>query len=519
MITGYYNCFSQINSTDEILESFRKFYPESKILLINDYGDSTLLNVAKKFNCEYYYELVNNGYPGGKETYIPILNWIKRFLKYVKKIDTEWFILLEDDVFTMNKVDETTLLYDVNGINYTNILPYPVNKILPNYFEPLYYGAMGGAIFRTSFFKNMDIQVVEKYINLFGLNCHPKLTGQNWYYSDVILSYITYVYNGTIGNYPQFCELWFTDINNRVENNKVAILNQYKFLFDFQVHPNLFNFQENKYTIFIPTRGDGYTFELFINVALPLYERYLNKNDIYEFIICCPEENLDYVKFKLNKFNFPFVYFIDSSFYVDSINNWIKQQIIKLEICVYVKTKYYLILDDDMYLTKNLSLCDFFDENEKIYYSFESWSDNGPNFANNAKWYTDSCETLKYDNSMLKKSNKLMGVTPQLFITRIVHQLLQVLGKNWKNNFKGTEYSLYWIYLIQTLRTHYYTPNNIFFAMDHEYQVIVPNLTNDSVKNIIQSSFESKKYYFLVIQSWINYDNILVYNNLKKFLT
>jgi hypothetical protein len=502
MITGYYNCFSQVNSTDEILESFRKFYPEEKIVLINDFGDQTLLNVAKKFNCDYYYELVNNGYPGGNNSWIPILNWVKRFLKYIKKIDTEWFILLEDDVFIMDKVDETTLLNDINGINNNNILPIPVNHILKRN-EVLIYGAMGGAIFRTSFFKNMEISLVENFMELFGNNCPPEYSGQNWYYSDVVLSYLAYAFNGTLGSYPQFCELWFSDLNDRIKYNKIAVLNQYKFLFNFPSHPNLFSFAKG-YTIFIPTKGEGDTFELFVNVAMNLYEQYLNKNDIFEFIICCPEENIDYVKFKLNKFNFPFVYFTDSSFCKND-NSWIKQQIIKLDICNYIKTKYYLILDDDMYLTKKLSIDDFFDKNGNIYYSFESWSDDSIHFANNTNWLSSSCEWLNYDKFDLKQSTKLMGVTPQLFITRIVHQLLHVLGKNWKNEFKGSEYSLYWIYLLQTLRTHYYTPDNRFFAMDHEYQVLVPNLSNQELENIINNSFNSKKYYFLVIQSWLNY--------------
>jgi len=505
MITGYYNCYSRITAVDEILESVRKYFKSEKILLINDFGDPVLLNVANKFNCDYYYEPTSNGYPGGNETCVPILNWVKRFLKYVQKIDTEWFILLEDDVFIMNKIDESTLLYDINGINPSNILPYPVNEIIKKE-NPLVYGAMGGAIFRTSFFKNMKINLVEYFIQLFGIHCPPELTGQNWFYSDAILSYLAYVYNGTLGSYPQFCELWYSDFNERLKNNQIAVLNQYKFFFNFPTHPNLFTFVKEKFTIFIPTRGEGYTFELFVNVAMPLYERFLNDN-IYEFIICCPEKNKETVKSKLSKFKFPFVYFVDENF-CEHENPWIKQQIIKLEICYYIKTKHYLILDDDMYLTKELSFSDFFDKHGNIFYSFESWSDNGPNFANNTQWVMDSCERLNYPLSELKNSKHLMGVTPQLFITKVVHQLLHVLGKNWKNEFKGSEYSLYWIFLLQTLRTHYYTPCNTFFAMDHEYQVLRHSLQKEQVKNIINNAFTNKVYYFLVIQSWIKYDFI-----------
>jgi hypothetical protein len=108
-ITGYYNCYSQINSADEILESFRKNYPTEKILLINDNGDPSLSIVANKFDCEYYYENTNIGYPGGNENYYQILNWIKRFFKYIKKIDISGVETFDENILL--KFHNLTELY------------------------------------------------------------------------------------------------------------------------------------------------------------------------------------------------------------------------------------------------------------------------------------------------------------------------------------------------------------------------------------------------------------------------
>jgi hypothetical protein len=40
---------------------------------------------------------------------------------------------------------------------------------------------------------------------------------------------------------------------------------------------------ENKYSIVLPTCGLGDAYELFLKYALPLYEKYLNQEEIFEF--------------------------------------------------------------------------------------------------------------------------------------------------------------------------------------------------------------------------------------------
>jgi hypothetical protein len=256
-----------------------------------------------------------------------------------------------------------------------------------------------------------------------------------------------------------------------------------------------------------------------------LYKTYLNKNDIHQFFVCCPEKNLNVVIQRLSQFDLPFVFLKDEDFNININSNgtsndgWINQQIIKLAISYYINTEHYLILDDDMFLTKHLQFSDFFDNNGNIYYSFESWSDNGQNYANNTLWLTNSCNILNYDVNELKNNKYIFGVTPQLIITRIVHQLLETIGKNWKQIFKenkATEFSLYWIYLLKTFRTMYYTPSNIFFDMDHSSHILVKNISEQDINLIINNAFLSKKYYFLVIQSWLKYPYNLISTSIKN---
>jgi len=476
MIGAYFPCFNELNSANEILYAYRKYFPNNSLVMVNDAGDRKHQFLGEKYQCKFFYETENVGYPGGQLHHAQITRWIKRFLKYIQLIDDDWFFLLEDDVFVMKTVAVDTLQYDICGINPVNILPDVSLKVIQSRGYcmndvRIAYGAMGGAIFRTSFFKNMAnrIDEVEKDINLFGHLCPQSLTGKNWYYSDVILSYLTYLYGGTIGQYPDFTELWFTDINTRLENNMIGALNQYKFLYKYPPHPLLTYFVPNKYTIVLQTQGNGPAFDLFVEKLLPRYEKFINVNDIEEFIVICPREYIINVKSKLSGV-LPFRLYADDIICNIQNDPWIKEQIINLSICLHVKTEHYLILNDDVILTKELSFKDFFDNTGGIYYSLET-------------------------NTNLNIKRKLV-VTSQLMITRIVHQMLHAMGSDWINvliNYKTLEHSVYLIYLKRTFRQHYYVVSNNKFAVASEVNMLAQNLTDEQI-NIKLSKELAEKF-------------------------
>src|SRR5438105_15535747 len=180
MIGAYFPCYNQLTAANEVVDAFRKHHPTSTILMVNDNGDIRHEAIANKYNCKFFYETENVGYPGGQKFHDQIGRWMKRFLTYTQLMDNEWFVLLEDDVFTMTPVDTSTLQYDINGINPGNLLPAPAVNIVKSKgyhtdATKLIYGAMGGAIFRTSFFKNLDIEQVLLDIAEFGEACPETL--------------------------------------------------------------------------------------------------------------------------------------------------------------------------------------------------------------------------------------------------------------------------------------------------------------------------------------------------------
>lgn len=516
-IGAYYSCYRKLGSANEVLAAYRRYFPNNTLILVNDAGDEKHALLGAKYGCKYFQETENVGYPGGYKHHEQIIRWMKRFLHYVQLIEEEWFFLLEDDVFIMKTVDASTLKYDINGINPGNLLPYPSVKMVHDrgYHQQdlfLSYGAMGGAIFRTSFFKEMATRIdqVERDLNEFGEKCPESLTGQNWYYSDVILSFLAYLYGGTIGMYPEFAELWFKDLPNRLAQNQVGCLNQYKFLYDYPPHPHVTILDPHKFTIALPTRGTGSGFEIFVNTLLPRYVKYLDTAEIAEFIIICPQIYLEEVKAKcLEKgAGLPLTFYTDESLIEGYTNPWAKPQMLKLAICAHIKTDYYLILKEDLIPTKPIRFRDFFDAQERIYYTHDAWPLNGMNSHMNPHTWMGSLVASGTHPYALTRATNLMGMAPQLMITRIVHQMLHSLGPNWtvkmqQNN--ATDYALYWIYLLKTLRTHYYTPGHKLFAMDPSVNIITQGLSKEEIATRLKKGLKEQKYTFLVAQNWIDY--------------
>jgi len=284
---------------------------------------------------------------------------------------------------------------------------------------------------------------------------------------------------------------------------------------------------KNQYSIIVPTRGTGDAYLLFIKYGLKLYEKYLNKNDIYEFIITCPKDNYTAVCNDIVNYDIPFKIYMDDDIidqkYMNSIG-WSKQQIIKLNICKFIKTEYYLILDDDIFMLKNLYIEDFFDDDGKIYYSYECYpgcSNNINNtFANCHIWIDSSCEAIGIDIDYIKTQNNIMGVTPQFFSTEIVKNMLEYIGDNWELkiivNF-ASEFQLYWNYLIKTNQTELYKPCNKLYKNDENINIITPS-NEYEINSRIKMAFEKGETTFMVIQSHFKYPYSVIENSLLPFM-
>ena len=253
--------------------------------------------------------------------------------------------------------------------------------------------------------------------------------------------------------------------------------------------------QINKYTIVIPVNPKSDLNRLFC--FLESLKIYLYLPDVYKVYIISSNEMIK----KIKEFNFNFLTFIDEEIIepLKVSDKWIYQQILKLKISKIIKTKYYLIIDDDMFLIKTLYYSDLF-YNDCVIYPYESFPHNNPPGYTNTIWWESSCKLLEYPVENLYNLTNLMSVTPQTMITGLVIELLDKLPKNWECTY-FTEYSLYWIYLIQNNKEHLYTTKgNKLLDIDENYNIINYKEYDNCICSIKNALLE-KKYHFLLIQS------------------
>ena len=233
-IGAYYQCYNRKESTNFVLKNFRLHYPTSNCVLICD-GGLDFSKASKEYNCFYLYE---NRIANVKNLVFNdpkyLFEFINRMAKYIKKIQEDFFMILEDDVFVMSNTNISDLIYDINGCNFGEFLDKSLYNLIkdknPNkiYEKGLFSGACGGSILRNSFFiehlsnnESLGNDIIE----------YCKNSNQNNWASDRFLSYLCWKYGGNIGQYKGFCETWYQDYNIRMKNKDIEVLHQYKDLY------------------------------------------------------------------------------------------------------------------------------------------------------------------------------------------------------------------------------------------------------------------------------------------------
>jgi hypothetical protein len=169
----HYQTWKNRNMVNLVLKNFRKHYPEAPLRMVSDGGEK-FDDLAKEYNCIFDYESENIypkavfvGHPNHKKevSYGAGLVWLRRLYDTAKQFDTDWIILMEDDIFTLGRIKDFP---NTNGAGATNPLhftseltQYLLNR---NNVNTLYaYGMCGGAILDRQFF----VEAYEKYINEF----------------------------------------------------------------------------------------------------------------------------------------------------------------------------------------------------------------------------------------------------------------------------------------------------------------------------------------------------------------
>jgi len=209
---GYFHK-NKLSTTDTAIKTFKKYYPESTVVMINDGGNPGLEEIAKENNCIYmpYERNVGNG--NDCDDIEVMIEWVNRFLKAVNMLTEEYCLILEDDVTLLGMLNTNCLTGEMNGYNPAAKLPEKATEYLKKVNskvagERIHYGGCGGCVLKTEFFKKIyQSDWIKEMFIYADLTKRAAKNLQSWYHTDTCISYLCWLYGGNITQNPEWLEL------------------------------------------------------------------------------------------------------------------------------------------------------------------------------------------------------------------------------------------------------------------------------------------------------------------------
>lgn len=219
-IGGFFQCYKNPKNFLVVLKSFRAIYPDSSFIIHND-GGLDYSHIANTYNAAYMYHERTTS-----ETNVSLANIGRdRVLQYLRNlwvsaelIKEDYILILEDDVRLCRTII-SALPFILNGCNPNEPFDPELYRQLPPE-TPNFYGGCGGSILLRAFITWIPFSYVEMLVNSLSLET---------YSSDMILSFVVRMFGGTVGQYDDFAECWYPDVQERYASGRVAVLHQYKF--------------------------------------------------------------------------------------------------------------------------------------------------------------------------------------------------------------------------------------------------------------------------------------------------
>lgn len=219
--SAFYPVYDQPFATDRVLRQFRSVYPDSPVYLFNDGGKKILKKVAEKYSAIYFYRPRHTSYfPVGTHWNSSLMSrrYVEDLVFTAKDSNSDWVIMLEDDVELLSNFDASELTYDVNGKN-----PDPISwsnkqtdwgriQKFANMRGHAHYSASGGCAIRGSFLRSLNVSKVHSDLDL--LFQASKATNSSQILpSDLVLSFLVQANQGTLGTYQHYAYHWWPTNN------------------------------------------------------------------------------------------------------------------------------------------------------------------------------------------------------------------------------------------------------------------------------------------------------------------
>ena len=151
-----YQCYKNRLATDGVLQKIRVHYPKEPVYLISDCGGDDMPDIAAKYDCFYVIsdKKIGNG--------VGVDIWLSNIQKAIDYCNTEYIVLLEDDVICNGKYTSLPVHAGGNHCNndFRELRENNMNERLMKYVENLgvipkfwFWSLAGGSIINCDVLK------------------------------------------------------------------------------------------------------------------------------------------------------------------------------------------------------------------------------------------------------------------------------------------------------------------------------------------------------------------------------
>lgn len=191
------------------------------------------------------------------------------------------------------------------------------------------------------------------------------------------------------------------------------------------------------------------------------------------------------------------------------LSGWLKQQVLKMLAAEFIEEEFFITLDADICLLRPMDMAALFYNGKAIFADEE--------MAVHEEWWAGAAKVLDIPLKV-PKEQLVISVTPEILCTRVVRELnARLIAKAQEKNHPTlleylaanqpwSEYSLYWLYLLEFHgQDKYYTTARHSFSLHSDDCLWDRNAAPDksAVRRRIEAAFSNvkDKPLFLIIQS------------------
>lgn len=214
----------------QAVQHYRKAYPDTHLVLICDSGCYNYSRVASAFDADYFGEphslsMKKHGafYVGPDEA----LNVIRAYRAALDVITEPYFMQLEDDVYTVQRI-RSTLAGNINGVALDKAIVGGAELYVRRHVadadvpDPMVLGGFGGCVYESAYWRRiLNLPNIEEEVrDLYTISAN--------YGVDYIFSSLLYRFGGKMHDWTGYLESFREETFDRLAQQSIEVFHGYK---------------------------------------------------------------------------------------------------------------------------------------------------------------------------------------------------------------------------------------------------------------------------------------------------